>query len=142
MPKSSYAEDTMNWHQLASELARREAELPGLEENRASLEEVVKHCRALTTSKRTQEARLRVTIQELRKELSLGRELESRLRASLRGHFGAHNPELIGFGGKPLRQPRRSRVPAVGTPKPAEAAAEGPGVPEAPGKPEGDGRPN
>src|SRR6202035_4864759 len=45
----------------------------------------------------SQDARLRQTSRELREELALGREIESRVRAYLRGRFGARSVALVGF---------------------------------------------
>ncbi|HXO18876.1 MAG TPA: hypothetical protein VOA87_03005 [Thermoanaerobaculia bacterium] len=138
MPKSSYARETASWDKLAIALAREAGELPvELAEHRARLEEVVKRARTLHNRQASQDARLRQTSRELREELALGREIESRVRAYLRGRFGARSVALVGFGGRPLRRRRRTEVPSLDAPE--TAPAEGPELPDAA---EGEGSPN
>ncbi|HXO18458.1 MAG TPA: hypothetical protein VOA87_00885 [Thermoanaerobaculia bacterium] len=127
MPKSSYAQEVGTWDALAAALAKRGEEMPHLAEQCARLAEVVAEIKALDVRLSRETGRMRRTARELREARGVGRELESRLRAGLKQHFGAHGDGLIAFGSRPLRRPRRAEVASIERP---------------PGEPEGGGSPN
>jgi isopentenyldiphosphate isomerase len=54
--------------------------------------------------KGTHKAQLQQTTQELGAKISQMKALESRVRASLKGKYGAQNEKLAEFGIKPLRR--------------------------------------
>ncbi|HXO20921.1 MAG TPA: hypothetical protein VOA87_13475 [Thermoanaerobaculia bacterium] len=126
MPKSAYAQEVGGWDALVTSLGKRAEEVPHLAEQCARLAQIVAQVKALDGRKLKETARLRTTTRQLQEARTIGRELESRLRAGLRGVFGSHAPDLIAFGGRPLRRPRRGQVPSI----------------EPPPEPEGEGGPN
>ena len=112
MPRSTFAEGLLGWEQLASGLTAHAAEVPYLAEQTATLSALIAEIKALNEQQETLKAQLQAVTQQLDGKVAEIRSLESRLRTSLKGHYGAKDEQLEAFGIKPTRPATRTKATA------------------------------
>jgi hypothetical protein len=93
-------------------------ELPHLRELRAELESVLHATEKHRSLYLKYHARALSEAQRLREAQEKGRRLESRIRASLKGIYGADSLKLIRFGLKPHRGMKQPALPTEGPEEP------------------------
>ncbi|HXO22312.1 MAG TPA: hypothetical protein VOA87_20525 [Thermoanaerobaculia bacterium] len=129
MPRSSFTQETHTWERLVRALEERAGALTHLAENRIRLAAAVAQLKKLAERQAIESGRLRATNRAMREARRVAHELESRLRAGLRAHFGARGNELFHFGSRPLRRRRQGGAPNIEAPLaavPPETAADPP----------------
>ncbi len=104
MPKQAFAERMAQWGLLKQGLDANAAELTFLEAERTQITALVASLGTLDAQQEALKAQLQQVTQELKAKISQMMLLESRLRASLKGKYGAKNEKLEEFGIKPIRR--------------------------------------
>ncbi len=113
MPKQAFAERIAQWGLLKQGLDANAAELTFLEAERTQLTALIESLKTLDGRQEALKAQLQQVTQELDTKVGQATALESRLRASIKGKYGAKNEKLEEFGIKPTR-PRASPKPPAG----------------------------
>ena len=101
MPKESFAERVMRWGQLDAGLTAGADELAFLAEDHARLQALLGMAKAEDMQQESLKAQLQQATQALSATVDEILALERRLRASLKGKYGASNEALESFGIRP-----------------------------------------
>ena len=109
MSKESFADHLVRWQQLRDGLAAQAGELAFLAQDRAALAALLTEVQALNARQEALKAELQQTTQALDAQVVAAAALESRLRASLNGQYGARSEQLETFGIKV--RPAQARRP-------------------------------
>jgi chromosome segregation ATPase len=112
MPRTSFSENMARWELLRQGLAANAADLAFLSAEQAQLTSLLTDLRSLDARQENLKAQLQQVTQELEGKVAQAGELESRLRASLKGKYGGRNEKLEEFGIKPPRPSSRKRPAA------------------------------
>ena len=104
MAKQAFAERLAQWNLLKQGLDANAAELAFLDAERGQLTALVTSMATLEAQQEALKAQLQQTTQELDGKVAQMAALDSRLRASLKGKYGAKNEKLEEFGIKPNRR--------------------------------------
>jgi hypothetical protein len=124
MPRKSYPELLDGWSLLNNNVKALGSTEPHLEERRRELETEIETAWRLRNQQKKLLGKLHTNSRQLEQAVARGKEAESRLRALLRGTYGAANPHLVQYGIPPRRRPRRK---AGGTVEEELPAVEGTG---------------
>ncbi|HEV2856522.1 MAG TPA: hypothetical protein VHC97_27290 [Thermoanaerobaculia bacterium] len=120
----SLAEKLSRWGVTASNLKEHLEEMPHVAPDLEAMDKVISEARTLESqleSLRGQAREAGARLQEMARD---GEKLRSRLRAHLQAKFGSTSENLLKFGFRPRRSPRRARTPeAPGTEGPVAAPA-------------------
>jgi Tfp pilus assembly protein PilN len=111
MSKESFADCLVRWQQLRDGLAAQAGELAFLAEDRAALEALLAEVQTLNARQEALKAELQQATQALDAKVAAAAALESRLRASLKGKYGARSEQLEAFGIKVRQSPARRPPP-------------------------------
>ncbi len=113
MPKSAFVDFTGDWKQFMLAYDANAADLAHLQPQRNELEVI--HTRAITLSSRQDalRAELNQTTKDLNETMAQGKDLSSRLKATVKGHYGAMSEKLLEFQMKPFRRRQRAKPDAV-----------------------------
>lgn len=103
MPRQSFAERMAQWGLLKQGLTANAADLAFLEAERTQCTTLLANLGTLDAQQEALKAQLQQTTQELGEKIGQMKALESRLRASLKGKYGAKSEKLEEFGIKPNR---------------------------------------
>lgn len=117
MRRTRFADYLAAWEMLNQGLKANLGDLPTFTDVQAELETAIQGVSDLNHVQETLKAERIQTTKDLTEKFRTTRQVEARLRASLRGHYGPTAEKLGEFGVKPLRPPRRKR--ATGEPAPA-----------------------
>ncbi|MFZ5883627.1 MAG: hypothetical protein ACOYYI_07615 [Chloroflexota bacterium] len=111
MPSNrSFSDLLLRLGQLSAGLEARAGELDFLAEDHAALKALLDEARSLDEQQEALKARTQqVTAQLAAKQAKL-EALESRIRAMLKGKYGAKSEALESFGVKPARSPVRKKA--------------------------------
>ena len=101
--KKSFANQVNALEQLDSGLSANAADLAFLVEDQAALQGLIAQIKAADDEQEALKAQVQAKTQELDGLIADARALESRLRASLKGKYGAKNEMLEAFGIKVKR---------------------------------------
>ena len=101
--KKSFANQMSALEQLDSGLTANAADLAFLAEDQAALQGLITQIKAADDEQEALKAQVQAKTQELEGLIADARALESRLRASLKGKYGAKNEILESFGIKVRR---------------------------------------
>jgi len=112
MSKQAFAERMARWNLLQQGLAANAAELAFLDAERGQVTALVASLAALDAQQEALKAQLQQTTQELDGKVGQMAALESRVRASLKGKYGAQDEKLEEFGIKVSRR-RAAAKPAA-----------------------------
>ena len=123
MPRASFAVTVNGWDLLSHSALQLTGDIPHLHEQATALRASYREVLALQSRYAQLLAETRETARLLREAVDRGRELDSRLRHSLRGNLGTTSEDLIRHG----LQPRRRGRHRAADPQPA---AEPPPTPE------------
>ncbi len=124
MPTPSFKDKLSDWQVLVDNLTPHLTDLPQVTADHAALSDLVTRARGLESTQGVQKAALRATNQQRRDIETQGRDLATRLAASLQGSFGPKSEKLIEFGLKPRPRVVR-RVKLSATDKLQKTADEG-----------------
>ncbi len=113
MPRQSFAERMAQWGLLKQGLTANAADLAFLEAERTQFTALLASLGTLDAQQEALKAQLQQVTQELDTKVGQATALESRLRASIKGKYGAKSEKLEEFGIKPTR-PRASPKPPAG----------------------------
>jgi hypothetical protein len=113
MPNSSFTDFTGNWEHVGTRVIANAAEMPHLQDQGEGLVGVVGEAKELNMRQDVLRAELNQTTKDLNAVMARGRDLATRLRANVRGHFGNRSERLIEFGMRPLRRRQRQEEPVV-----------------------------
>ena len=108
MPKQAFAERMARWGLLKQGLDANAAELTFLAAECGQITTVAVNLAALEAQQEALKAQTQQVTQALYAGIGQMTALESRVRASLKGKYGAQNEKLEEFGIKP-RRPRAAR---------------------------------
>jgi len=111
MPKQAFAERMARWGLLKQGLDANAADLTFLATECDQIAALAAHLAALEAEQAALKAQTQQVTQALYGKMDQMSELESRVRFSLKGKYGAKNEKLEEFGIKPHR-PRTARKPA------------------------------
>jgi hypothetical protein len=113
MPKSSFLDFTGEWNQCMLAYDANAEDLAHLRPQRDDLG--LAYSRAMTLSNRQDalRAELNQTTKDLNETMTQGKDLTSRLKAGVKGHYGAKSEKLIEFQMKPLRPRQRAKPETV-----------------------------
>jgi len=118
MPNTgSYPAVIHDWQLLLAASAEHAARMPGAEDLRQELEQLLAATIALKASQDSAKAARQSRTQELKGMLDRGRELAMRLRGMAKARIGPKNEQISQFGVAPLRQ-RSRRAKAAQPPQP------------------------
>ena len=98
MTREAFADQVLRWQQLRDGLTAHAEELPFLAEERAALTTLLTELQTLNTRQEALKAELQQATQALEAKIAAAVALESRLRSSLKGKYGARNEQLESFG--------------------------------------------
>jgi hypothetical protein len=104
MPKQAFAERMAQWERLKQGLDANAADLAFLEMERTQITAWAANLAALEAQQEALKAQTQQVTQALHGGIDQMVELESRVRASLKGKYGAKNEKLAEFGIKPRRR--------------------------------------
>jgi hypothetical protein len=102
MPQNSYADYMKHWGELVATLAAN-PDMAYLEAQRALLETELETFRQLTVRQASQRRQVQETSQEIAALVERGRDMATRLRDSIRGHFGRTAEMLVEYRLQPRR---------------------------------------
>src|SRR5262245_11586079 len=132
MPNTgSYPAVIRDWQLLLAASAEHAASMPGAEDLRQELEQLLAETIALKASQDSATAARQRRTQELQGMLDRGRELAMRLRGMAKARIGPKNEQISQFGVAPLRK-RSRRAKAVRPPLPIPPVQPSPAVPAPP----------
>ncbi len=117
MPKSAFVDFTGEWKQFMLAYDANAGDLAHIQPQRNELEII--HDRAITLSSRQDalRAELNQTTKDLNETMVRGKDLNSRLKAVVKGHYGAKSEKLIEFQMKPYRRRQKAKPETVEAPK-------------------------
>ncbi len=115
MPRDAYSTTFDSWDLLNSRLLE-DGDIPHLSGQRAELEALLREAREMRAEYLALTSRAREASRKLQELMDRGRNLESRVRASLRGVHGGDNTELLKYGIQPRRQRRKKAEGPEGEP--------------------------
>lgn len=123
MARNSYADYIRNWGEL-SVILTANPELAHLETQRATLEAELEGLKQASIQQATFRRQFQESTRKLDGHVARGKDLATRLRDSIRGHYGRTDEKLVEY----RLQPRRRRVtpppgPQPETEKPSEMGA-------------------
>jgi hypothetical protein len=104
MPKQAFAERMAQWGLLKQGLDANAADLTFLAAERTQITAWVANLTALDAQQEALKAQTQQVTQALDAQVGQMTALESRVRASLKGKYGAQNEKLEEFGIKPRRR--------------------------------------
>ena len=125
MSKSkSYKENLVDWQTLADNLAPRVGDLPHLAADQKALADLVTQAHTLQDQRDAHKASLQDLNKQRQALAAQAKRVQSRLAATLRGHFDPDSEKLVEFGVKPRRKlVRRTHVAKVELAQKAAARA-------------------
>lgn len=117
MPKSSFADFTGEWNQCMLAYDTNIVDLAHLQPQRDELGLAFNRAMTLSSRQDALRAELNQTTKDLNETMARGKDLNSRLKAAVKGHYGAKSEKLIEFQMKPLRRRQKAKPETVETAK-------------------------
>ncbi len=109
MAKGSFSQGLARWELLKQGLAANATDLAFLSTETAELTTLVSDLKAADARQEALKAQIQQLTQQIEAKIAQGEQLESRLRASLKGKYGGKNEKLEEFGIKPPKPPVRKK---------------------------------
>lgn len=113
MPKSSFADFTGEWNSCMLAYDANAVDLVHLQPQRDELGLVFNRAMTLSSRQDALRAELNQTTKDLNETMVRGKDLNSRLKAAVKGHYGAKSEKLIEFQMKPFRRRQKAKPEIV-----------------------------
>ncbi|HVR99870.1 MAG TPA: hypothetical protein VMW27_24815 [Thermoanaerobaculia bacterium] len=113
MPKSSFADFTGEWNQCMLAYDTNAEDLAHLRPQRDELGLVFNRAMTLSSRQDALRAELNQTTKDLNETMAQGKDLNSRLKAAVKGHYGAKSEKLIEFQMKPFRRRQKAKTDSI-----------------------------
>jgi hypothetical protein len=119
MAGQSFAEFVRKWERLNNGLKPMLPELPHLVQQQADFESLITEAKGLDDQQKMLRGKLQDTTQQRRAAYLKALDLHERLAVQLKGQLGLRNQNLVGFGLRARKVPKRLQKPAPHPPGPA-----------------------
>jgi hypothetical protein len=138
MAAQSFAEYIRRWERFNNALKPLLPDLPYLAADQADFEALVTEAKGLDDQQKLLRGKVQDATQQRRVVFLKGIDLHERLATQLKGKLGLRNQNLVGFGLRPRKVPKRRKTDSPDTPPPSvppppqvEVQSAGHGVPGA-----------
>lgn len=123
MAGQSFAEFVRKWERLNNGLKPMLPDVPHLAQQQADFESIVTQAKSLDEQQKMLRGKLQDTTQQRRSAFLKALDLHERLAVQLKGVLGPRNQNLVGFGLRARKVPKRLQKPPEPSPNPPGPAS-------------------
>ena len=119
MAGTSFADDVRSWDLLNKALKPVLGDMPHLAPEQAELEALIEQAKALDSEQRVLRGKFQDATKKRRDIQLKGIELRERVAVQIKGKLGPTNKNLVSYGIRARKVPKRRKKDGTGTPPPA-----------------------